>query len=341
MNEQLLQFARVVRENGKEFKAPQPDLKETVRCPFNQRLVDINVYFPPTPSGGSPKGPVVINWHGSGWTIPGHGKNEPYILHFSKRLKDLGLIFVDSDYSKAPEFPFPNALHEGVSVIRWALTQPFCDGRLILSGFSSGGNLSIVLSNSLTGGGLGLDAQELKSIKACIAFYPPTDAGIPTEQKETNEKPLPPEVPGTELSRWIYDGFLQCYTYTPSSSTTSSTSAPTEASMMKDPRISPIYSPASSFTVPITVITCSHDPLAEEGLRFHDHISSSSSSSSPSDLLHVHHRAEGVGHGFERRLKSPDQPGFQDQSGHQAVKSSYDLVETRIRQALSKPKPTA
>ena len=70
---------------------------------------------------------------------------------FCERVATEGNVLVlDVDYRKAPEDPFPAAVQDAEDTLRWAESQghQFDLDRVALSGFSSGGNLTLVASST-------------------------------------------------------------------------------------------------------------------------------------------------------------------------------------------------
>ena len=75
------------------------------------------------------------------------------------------VIVVDSDYAKAPEYPFPIPYQDAEDVVRWILNQSFTDpDKLTASGFSAGGAIALVMA-----GASGILPKG--SIKHVIGFY--------------------------------------------------------------------------------------------------------------------------------------------------------------------------
>jgi acetyl esterase/lipase len=240
--------------------------------------------------------PVLINWHGSGFVIPMLGSDAEYCAYISRTT---GMAVLDADYRKAPENPFPAALHDVEDVIRWVASQPerFDRQRIALSGFSAGGNLALVASSSSS------SVRSLPiDIKAVVAFYPPTDLSIAPEAKrapDPRSRPIPAAV-----ARF----FNRCY-------------IPDSASR-KDPRISPAYADKDGFPGTVVIITCDGDNLAPEGDALATKLD---------DGRHrvVHVPLKGVGHAY-------DKGGKEGSVERKRRNESYGLVADVLREVLNK-----
>ncbi|RDW86255.1 putative esterase/lipase [Aspergillus mulundensis] len=210
---------------------PKPDEILQILSRDPRRSIKAHVYK----SGNvSQPGPVLINFHGSGFVFPFHGQDDEFCRLMSQRT---GYTVLDVQYRLAPENPFPAALNDVEDVVNWLLQQPekFDRARIALSGFSAGGNLALAASSTLF---------PQQTFNAVLAFYPPVDLDTEPGSKTAPDptgKPLP-----ARLSR-LFDA---CYI--PSSHNP------------KDPRISPYYAQPDRFPDRILIITAAGDSLALE-----------------------------------------------------------------------------
>ncbi|KAF1974749.1 alpha/beta-hydrolase [Bimuria novae-zelandiae CBS 107.79] len=217
---------------------------ETVHIPSSDptdrtRTIKAHLYTPPSgpASPASPK-PVLVNWHGSGWTIPFHGSD----VAFSARVaKELDAYVIDADYRKAPENPFPAALDDVKNVLDWVATHPerFDASRVAVSGASAGGSLALIAASTLR--------KSLKvDIKAVFAHYPVTDLSLQAEDRVIRNPvdPLPPPVLELFYSNYISD-----------------------VAMRKDPRVSPMYAKVEDYAPTVVIVACGGDTLSVEAKR--------------------------------------------------------------------------
>lgn len=82
---------------------------------------------------------LVIYVHGGGYAIGSIQSHKAMVSHFANALERT-ILFVE--YALAPEKPYPNGLHDVVSIYEWA-TQKFSDYNFYLLGDSAGGGLII------------------------------------------------------------------------------------------------------------------------------------------------------------------------------------------------------
>lgn len=136
------------------------------RVPSREAGRNIRTYIhQPIKASNKPR-PVHISFHGSGFVLPNLGEDNVFI---HEALIKLGpeCIVIDADYRKAPECPFPAAVHDAHDVVKYVLANPhvFDTKRISLGGFSAGGNLALVV-------GCIVGPQH---ICAVTSLYPPTD----------------------------------------------------------------------------------------------------------------------------------------------------------------------
>lgn len=90
--------------------------------------------------------PVVVNFHGGGFTL-GSATDDSYWAKCV--LKETDAVFVSVEYRLAPERPFPAAVDDGVEALLYLAAHAGELGidasRIVLTGFSSGGNLAITV----------------------------------------------------------------------------------------------------------------------------------------------------------------------------------------------------
>jgi acetyl esterase/lipase len=144
--------------------------------------------------------PVHIHLHGGGFVI---GKADMDNALCRRLADETESAVISIDYAKAPQHPFPAALHDIRDVILSLANDPELDvSSLTIGGLSAGGNLSIAwvvycLQNNLTPPVL------------LLPIYPPTDLSIPYNEKlnRVSEKAR-----AKSLSHWMVDLFDKSYT---------------------------------------------------------------------------------------------------------------------------------
>lgn len=202
------------------------------------RSIKCLLYAPPdSKKTKKEKTPVLVNWHGSGFVVPGLGMDHAYCARVAR---EAGIAVLDADYRKGPETCYPGPLEDAEDVLRWIVRQPeeFDVSRVAVSGFSAGGTLALASATSLR--------QSLPSgmnIPIVVAVYPLTDFTFgPVERRI--DKPIDP-VPHSMLSV-----FSECYAPDPAIRT--------------DPRVSPGRADPASFPDTVVIIAASGDTLSPE-----------------------------------------------------------------------------
>ncbi len=85
---------------------------------------------------------VLIYFHGGGYVVSSPRTHRDVAAHLSK-LGDIRVLNVD--YRLAPEFVFPAALEDAVTVYDWLLKEGYAPKKLFVAGDSAGGGLAISL----------------------------------------------------------------------------------------------------------------------------------------------------------------------------------------------------
>ncbi|MCJ1287866.1 hypothetical protein MMC26_007218 [Xylographa opegraphella] len=178
------------------FTTPRPprasfvvSIPTTIAKPHGQ--IPLEFYGPPTylqhrkpfnPAGGPGETkpfPVVINFHGGGFTIGGPGGD----ARWAAAVVQEGVVLISVGYRLAPEHPFPTGIEDGVAAIVWvwehAEEYNLDKSRVIISGFSAGGNFCFTVPMRLyteleqrKQQGRPLAASKSGKLAGLLAFYP-------------------------------------------------------------------------------------------------------------------------------------------------------------------------
>ncbi|KAJ6088655.1 hypothetical protein N7486_009916 [Penicillium sp. IBT 16267x] len=223
---------------------PSYDYVQHIPSRDRGRSITAHVYHQPKNERERPKpSPALINFFGSGYTLPLHGSDSRYCREISQRT---GCIVLDVSYRLAPENPFPAQLHDAEDVMKWVLSQPevFDLSRISVSGFSSGGNLALSIVSS---------KFSPDTFHSVLAFYPGVesyrDPGT-VVAPQPGGRPMPPFIMRVFFGCWIPEGVD-----------------------MRDPRISPGLADAARFPRNVLIITAGHDSMAEESERLAERLS--------------------------------------------------------------------
>lgn len=132
------------------------------------------------PTTTSNPSPVLLNWNGGAFVFDAHGTDELFCRRIAN---EAGYTVLDASYALAPKYPFPSALKDAQDLLLYVLQHPdvYDANNIVLSGFSSGGNLALAAASSPK------QQSEIptKAMRAVVAFYPPTSMVIhPAEKKD-------------------------------------------------------------------------------------------------------------------------------------------------------------
>ena len=190
---------------------------------------------------GAPRGrplPCLLFLHGGGWVL-GDLKSHEGIC---RRIAAVtGCCVMAVDYRLAPEHPFPAAVEDGATALRWTAAHAESLGidakRMAVGGDSAGGNLAAVLAL------MGRDGN-IPRLMYQLLLYPATDLRMTGESYERVIDSLPLTA---KSMRYFIDHYV-----------------PSQADR-SDWRASPLLAASLENTPPALVLTCGHDPLCTEG----------------------------------------------------------------------------
>jgi acetyl esterase len=198
--------------------------------------VPVRIYRP----SPDPDLPVVVYFHGGGWTI---GSVAQFDLVTRQVANATNAIVVSVDYRLAPEHPFPAPLDDCWTALLWAAKNASTFGgdasRIAVMGDSAGGNLAAVCAL------LARDAGA-PDLTMQVLVYPVTDCDFETSSYRENGV-------GYLLTAEDMQWFFACY------------SADADPA---DWRISPLRAPGLRGVAPAIVVTAEFDPLRDEGRAY-------------------------------------------------------------------------
>ncbi|TVY36956.1 Arylesterase [Lachnellula subtilissima] len=168
------QEASIVFAVDRHLNPPPPSLRPTLInfYPCRSKL-QTRVFFPPNYKPGELL-PLYLNIHGGGFAVCDPQNDDEFCVMWAKRT---GMLIVSLDYSKAPLYPFPVAVYDVAALANAVLADtslPIDRTRVVIGGFSAGGNLALCASQLP-----GLNGH----IKAALTFYPIVDWGHPPNEK--------------------------------------------------------------------------------------------------------------------------------------------------------------
>jgi acetyl esterase len=194
----------------------------------------VRVYRPRDASGPVP---VVLNFHGGGWTS---GDPQQSQWWCSSVAAEAGVVVVSVDYRLAPEHVFPVAAEDCYGATVWVAEHADELGvdasRLAVMGDSAGGNLAAVvalMSRDRSGPAIALQ----------VLIYPVVDLAASYPSEDENE--FAPVLAKADL--------------------TGATGLYCLAEQASDPYASPLRAPSHAGLPPALIQTAQHDPLRDQG----------------------------------------------------------------------------
>ncbi|KAK8124059.1 hypothetical protein PG999_003977 [Apiospora kogelbergensis] len=244
--------------------------------------------------------PVLVNWHGSGLVFHMFGQDRPFCAQVARDIP--GLVVLDADYRKAPEDPFPAAVHDVEDALRWVAGQPavYDASRVALSGFSAGGLLALVAGSTFRQTFAASAELRGLQIPVVVAVYPPTDLSVPAAERKQVEKPIRPIPPQMAA---LFD---ECWTPDPKT--------------RLDPRASPGRADPALFPDHVVIVTCGGDNCAPEANDLADKLKDGKRKV-------VHEVMEGMPHAFDKTC----QPGTPEWD---QMKKMNALIIKELKEAL-------
>jgi acetyl esterase len=191
--------------------------------------------YRPTPEGTA----LALYLHGGGWVI---GDLDTHDRACRRLAATSGVSVLALDYRRAPEHPWPAAVDDAVTALRWIATQPkeleMTPTRVAIAGDSAGGTTAALACLRVR------DEAPASAPDVQLLIYANTDLTNSGTSMQDKGHGFGLDVVDIEWfnSQWVPD-----------------------PSMFTDPRISPLYAPDLTGLPDAIVITCEHDPLRDQG----------------------------------------------------------------------------
>src|SRR5450432_307371 len=205
--------------------------------------IPLRLYRPTLRSDSPAPLPVLVYYHGGGWTI---GDLDTHDVLCRQLANGSGCAVVSVDYRMGPEHRFPAGSDDCLAATYWVRSHAAALGldasRLAVGGDSAGGNLAAVVAIAAR------DAGDLP-IAFQLLIYPATDQRRGHASHKTNGKGYVLE---RETIQYYHDNYYG------------------DASHDLDWRASPLLQADLSKLAPALVLTAGFDPLRDEGLDYAD-----------------------------------------------------------------------
>lgn len=230
-------FVKNVADAG---KAVLPELQERMRVTVTPGTIAGVPVFTVTPRNLQPENAarILLHFHGGGYVLnPGEAGTQEAVLMAGIG----GFTVLSVDYRTAPDFPYPAALDDAISVYRELLKSVPAE-KIGVFGTSTGGAMALVLALKARAEGLPLPA-------ALAPGTPWTDLGKIGDSYHTNE--------GVDNILVSYDGWLG-----------EAVKIYAGKHDLKDPLLSPVYGDVRGF--PPTLLTSgTRDLFLSNTVRMH------------------------------------------------------------------------
>jgi acetyl esterase len=222
----------------RHFRAPRPAGLKVTDLSFDGMSFRLFVPESTKPVAG------VIYGHGGGWVL---GSPETHDDMCAEMAAGANCAVALLNYRKAPEHPFPAQLEDSMTLWRWMRSQGPQHGispvHLIAAGDSAGGQMSVTLA-------LHLREKKLQQLKAMVLIYPGLGADFESPSMKRNAK-----AQGLSRSEMMF--YLESFL------------GPQGHANWKNEKALPLLAKSLTGLPPAFITIAGHDPLYDDGERFH------------------------------------------------------------------------
>ncbi|WP_404380334.1 alpha/beta hydrolase [Caenispirillum salinarum] len=230
VDEARRQFAQLQKRAGSA--PPDGVTAEDMTVPGGDGPRRARLYRPEAATGDRP---LLLWLHGGGWML---GDLDTHDVPCRWIAKGYGGPVLSLAYRRAPEDPFPAALHDAEAAYAWAVQT---QGAAAVGGDSAGGNLTAALCLLLR------DHKRPPPVHQALV-YPSLDATLAGDSHRAHAE-------GRFLEEADVLFFLEQY-------------ATGHGVSVLDPLLSPLQADTLAGLPPATVVIAGHDPLADDGRRW-------------------------------------------------------------------------
>ena len=234
--------ARVAFRAGRAAVTPPPqDVAEMrdLACPGPRGDIALRAYRP-LGTTATDVLPALVHFHGGGWLLGDLDSHDFICRHYANAAR---CRVVSVDYPLAPEHKFPAAVDDSAAATLWIIGEAAALGidpaRVAVGGDSAGGNLAAVLA-------LMSRDRDLPPLAFQLLVYPATDMTMTLPSSRHADV----GILTSKTMKWFIDHYLR---------------GPQD---FADWRASPLRAADLAGTAPALVLTCTYDPLRDEGLAY-------------------------------------------------------------------------
>lgn len=214
------------------------EITDTSTIDENGNQIGLRIVRPANYSGEQL--PAILYLHGGGWVM---GDKDTHDALIKKLSNNTNAAVIFAEYSKSPEYTYPQALNQAYSVLKYLHNNPgefnIDNTKIAVAGDSAGGNMAAVLA-------MKTKEDEGPGIKVQALFYPVTDTSMDTESYKKFKD-------GPWLSKKAMEYFIEAYV--------------PEKEIRKDCHVSPLKASLEKLKnlPPALIITAENDVLRDEG----------------------------------------------------------------------------
>ncbi|MGG7099502.1 alpha/beta hydrolase [Rhodococcus sp. 24CO] len=180
---------------------------------------------------------TVVHFHGGGWVTGDFDYADPLCRLLAETA---GVPVVSVDYRLAPEHPFPAAVDDALTVLRWVASgSEGLDPWIVVTGDSAGGNLAAVSAQLMR-------SDDAVNLVGQVLIYPVVDADLTRDSYVANSGVFL----GAREMEWFFDHYCP------------------DVDARTSPDLAPIRAADLSGLPPTVVVVGGHDPLLDEGVEY-------------------------------------------------------------------------
>ncbi|KAG8806597.1 hypothetical protein FRC19_007149 [Serendipita sp. 401] len=272
------------------------------------RTIRVHVHKNAAALGSEKPTAVHLNWHGSGWILPGLGSDSEFIRQTLRHpsMTSYPLTILDCDYAKSPEYPCPMDAEDARDVYDYVLQNPdlYDPNKITVGGFSAGGSIALGLSVEvghearMRARSEGVpDEKFVHPIRAVFSVYPVATWEGPREVVRVPKEVK--ELPGMVLPLWFSKYITNAHLFPPKRNTGLSWEEEKrrKEELVHRPIVSTLNADPEDFSPIVTIYTAQYDHLMRGAEELRTKLKEESR------VRVFGRKVMGVGHGWDQLVK--------------------------------------